>query len=166
MDAIYDVSRDGVSGEACWALLDQVSILMNRMWTKALSKTRVTPEQFAVLNACVDLEVNDIIATTAELSRVTGLRSQSMTGLVNRMEEKGLIHRTPKRRGMPYTKLALTETGKNLRAEASTRMDEVLAGMSKWLNAKDEKALEGALTQVRDKVAEQLHIEVEAMQQE
>ena len=81
---------------------------MHRAVEKRLAKVGMTPEQVAVMWICRDCQG---IASVAEISRFMSLQSQTITGLLNRMEEEGLVTRVPKRKGRPFTEVKLTEKG-------------------------------------------------------
>lgn len=91
-----------------WALLRQTWSLMCKLAETRLGKIHMTPEKVAILWVCRE-HPGPLIP--AELARLVSRESQSVTGLLNRMEREGLITRIPKRKGRPYTEVKLTDKG-------------------------------------------------------
>ena len=93
------------------------------------------------------------ILTTGEIGRAMVKASQTITGLVDRLEEPGLVERVFDRRDRRKTWVRLTEKGERKFAEAfpvATRLAEELSGVLadpelKDLQAKVEKLRSAAM---------------------
>jgi DNA-binding MarR family transcriptional regulator len=140
-----------------WALLRQTWSMMDKVAETRLAKVGLTPEKIAVLWACRE-HPGPLIP--AEIARLVSRESQSVTGLLNRMESEGLVTRIPKRKGRPYTEIKLTEKG----LEASDRGVKVLKSVIKecmsTLQADELERLYSPLRALRDQAADGLHVEV------
>ncbi|EKT4467069.1 MarR family transcriptional regulator [Pseudomonas putida] len=125
-------------------LLGRAALLKDRILDWHLEADGVTAAQFKVLIIVTQYDVD----TPAELCRYLGLDSGSMTRMLDRLEQKGLIlrHRCPKDRRQ--VRLALTEDGQRL----ADRLPEIgAAAMNELVGAlqPDElKTLEGLLAKV------------------
>jgi DNA-binding MarR family transcriptional regulator len=76
----------------------------------------------------------------------------TMTGLVDRMEEKGLLRRVSGRRDRRSIELELTPAGALSLREHSRNVEAVAAGMLSALSARDQETLIGILRRVREKL--------------
>jgi len=76
----------------------------------------------------------------------------TMTGLVDRMEEKGLVRRVPGRRDRRSIELELTPAGSLALREHSRNIEAIAAGMLDALSARDQNALIAILRRVRERL--------------
>ena len=140
-----------------WALLRQTWSLMDKAAETKLAKIRLTPEKLGVLWICRDFQG---IVTTAEISRFLSRQSQSITGLLNRMEQEGLVRRTPKRKGRPYTEVKLTTKGQEACDAGASVVKALIEDTASVFPAKDREQLHKLLRALRDHMADRLHIEL------
>lgn len=153
MDAIYDVPKNGT--ERTWALIRQVSLLSNRLLERRLLKLGLTPEKVMTLQACSRGKV-----IPAKVARMLCLTEQTITGMVNRMEVVGLIRRIPKKKGRPFTTLVLTEKGEKAGEAGWAITCGVLKNVEHGVAAAEGLTVDERLSVLRDRLAEELHIEV------
>jgi DNA-binding MarR family transcriptional regulator len=73
--------------------------------------------------------------------------ASNVTGLVDRLESRGLVRRQPGREDRRVKELDLTPTGAQLRAELIARMSTPPASISR-LSAKDQQELERILARL------------------
>jgi DNA-binding MarR family transcriptional regulator len=76
----------------------------------------------------------------------------TMTGLVDRMEQKGLLRRVAGRRDRRSIELELTPAGALSLREHSRNIEAVAAGMLEALSARDQEALIAILRRVRERL--------------
>lgn len=76
----------------------------------------------------------------------------TMTGLVDRMEEKGLLRRVPGRRDRRSIELELTPAGSLALRERSRLYGAVAQGMLEPLSARDQETLIAILRRVRERL--------------
>jgi len=107
-------------------------------------------ERFAVIKAISVLCESRPFTMTADIARFIGGQSQSVTGMLNRLEQEGLATRRPKRKGRPYTEIRLTETGENLLRRTEQAVSKTLSTSEKFNSAK----MIVSLGIVRDAIAE------------
>jgi DNA-binding MarR family transcriptional regulator len=76
----------------------------------------------------------------------------TMTGLVDRMEDKGLLRRVTGRRDRRSIELELTPAGALSLREHSRNIEAVAGGMLEALSARDQQALIAILRRVRERL--------------
>jgi len=161
MNAIYDIPEGATDTEATWLLIDQVSRLMNRLQERELLRVGTTPEKVTTLQLIHDLGSD---AITAEIARYLCRKDQSITGMLNRMEQEGLVKRTPKRVGHPYTSLELTEKGEEVREKGQKVLGKLRGSYNSWITSNSSDALLKAvldeLVSIRGSLADSLRLDI------
>jgi DNA-binding MarR family transcriptional regulator len=76
----------------------------------------------------------------------------TMTGLVDRMEEKGLLRRITGRRDRRSIELELTPAGTLALRQHSRNIEAIAEGMLQALSARDQEALIAILRRVRERL--------------
>ncbi len=153
---MYDLCLSDIT-LTTWALLRQTWAVMDKAAETRLARVGLTPEKVGVLWICRDYPG---LLTTAEIARFLTRQSQSVTGLLNRMEEEGLVARTPKRKGRPFTEIKLTEKGEKA-AQAGIAVIKVLVSeTAPVLSPEDRKQLHKYLEILRQKIVDELHLEL------
>ncbi|MBN1191841.1 MAG: MarR family transcriptional regulator [Dehalococcoidales bacterium] len=105
----------------------------------------------------VFIEAHDGKATPSMISQMLSLEVQSVSGLVNRMEKKGLVIRTRDSERKNIIRLSLTEKGWET-ARQVRQLDFVKATMSQ-LSAEQQKHLRQCLLVLLDSALKELGIE-------
>ena len=141
---------------ATFNLLRQAWTAVNKASEVELARKNMTPEQVAILWACRDYPGK---LKPAEVARLTFRENQSIAGQLNRMEKEGLVKRTPKRKGKPFTELTLTPKGEERCGPGIEVMKKVIKDVTSGLSREQHKQLQGLLRGVRDKGLDKLHIE-------
>ena len=125
-------------------LLGRTNMLKDRMLDKYLEPHGVTSSQFKVLiiiaQFCVD--------TPAELCRSLSLDSGSMTRMLDRLEQKGLIARSRSVEDRRQVRLLLTEEGTRLADLLPTVGAEAMNELLGCLDVAEVLALEQILSKV------------------
>lgn len=140
-----------------WALLRQTWAVMDKVAEIRLAKVGLTPEKIAVLWACKE-HPGPLIP--AEIARFVSRESQSVTGLLNRMEREGLVTRIPKRKGKPFTEIRLTSKGEDICQKGIAIMKKVIDEQMTTLKDEERKQLDNRLRALRQQAVENLHIEL------
>lgn len=140
-----------------WALLRQTWSVMDKAAETRLAKVGLTPEKVGVLWICRDYPG---LLTTAEIARFLSRQSQSVTGLLNRMEEEGLVSRIPKRKGRPFTEIKLTAKGEEACGVGIAVIKSLIRETAPVLSAEEQQQLHKLLGALRQQVVEDLHIEL------
>ena len=140
-----------------WALLRQTWSVMDKAAETRLAKVGLTPEKLAALWICRD---HPGLLTTAEIARFLSRQSQSVTGLLNRMEEEGLVSRIPKRKGRPFTEIKLTDRGEQACGVGIAVIKSLIRETAPALSAEEQQQLHKLLGALRQRVVEDLHIEL------
>ena len=141
-----------------WVLLRQTWAAVYRVSKTRLHKLGISPQDLAVLWICRDYRGT---ASIAEIARIYDGRSQSIVGLVNRMEEQGLVVKIPKRKGHPFTEVKLTERGEKACLVGVAAVKALVAETAHVLSAEERHQLHRYLAALRWQVVEDyLHTEL------
>jgi len=84
----------------------------------------------------------------AELAKHLGLKKSTMTGLVDRAEQRGLLARATSADDDRATEVFLTSEGAKLVARGRARLAEELAPLSRRLSPSDQRKLQTLLEQM------------------
>ena len=140
-----------------WTMLRQTWTAVNKMAEVKLAKVKLTPEKAAVLWLCRDFSGT---LTPAEIARYLFRENQTIAGLLNRMEAEGLVKRVPKRKGHPYTEVKLTPKGEAACDPGVEVYKRVVTSVMSDMPEEEQKRLQETLRGLRDKMADELHMEV------
>ena len=144
-------------GMTTWTLLRQAWTAANKVSEIKLAMVKLTPEKLSVLWACRNYPPPVI---PAEISRLTTRENQTIAGLLNRMENEGLVKRIPKRRGQPYTEIKMTNKGSKLVDPGLKVQLELITKFMAEFTKEEHQQLQKLLRKVRDKAADELHEEI------
>ncbi|MBE9514025.1 MAG: MarR family transcriptional regulator [Chloroflexi bacterium] len=122
-----------------------------------LTKVGVTPMKTYVLEVCKEYRGS---LTPAEISRLFFRESQTIAGLLARMEREGLIRRVPKRKGHPFTEVEITAKGEELLRPAREAVCPLITRIMSSLSVEEHDQFQNLLLKVRRKALEELHIEL------
>jgi len=87
----------------------------------SLSKFDVTPVQYGILKCLWDEDGR----TPKQIADILGLDGSTITGILDRMENKGFVKRTENPEDRRTLKLVITEKGLNLQKPVENVVDEV-----------------------------------------
>ncbi|MFS2156967.1 MarR family winged helix-turn-helix transcriptional regulator [Pseudomonas sp. Pseusp122] len=136
-------------------LLGRTNMLKDRVLDKYLEPYGVTSSQFKVLiiiaQFCVD--------TPAELCRSLSLDSGSMTRMLDRLEQKGLLARSRSVEDRRQVRLLLTDEGTRLTDLLPTIAAKAMNEMLGCLEVSEVVALEQILTKVLRSAEDEVSIE-------
>ena len=97
--------RDLVSG------VIQLANLLNRRLAPVFEKSKVTPQQWAVLQALSDADAPE---TLVMLARRLAVTKQNMTGMIARLEQLGMLDKQDDPTDLRSSRIVLTRRGRNL----------------------------------------------------
>ncbi len=140
-----------------WNMLRQTWIAVSKVAEEKLTRVGLTPEQAAVLWLCRDYPGT---LKPAEIARVLFRENQTVAGLLNRMEKDGLVKRIPKRKGQPFTEIKMTAKGEKACGPGVEVYKKVIIGVVSDMSEEEQKRLQGSLRSLRDKMLQELHMEV------
>ena len=140
-----------------WMLVYQTWSAMYKAEERRFAKIGLTPEQVDVLWLC---KIHPGPLTPAEIARVYFRESQSVAGLLARMERQGLVRRVPKRKGRPFTEVQLTPRGEELCPRGIEATTALVAKVMSGLSAEELEQLQKLLRKLRQNALEELHIEL------
>ena len=153
---MYDYQFDD-DAFAAWVLMHQTWYVMRKSEERKLAKVGLTPERLQVLSVCTDYPGTLI---PEEISRLIFRDSQSVSGLLNRMERDGLVRRVPKRKGHPFTEVHLTPRGEELCPRGIEAITALVTKVMSCLSAEELEQLQKLLRKLRQNTLEELHLEL------
>jgi DNA-binding MarR family transcriptional regulator len=110
------------------------------------TRLEVSERELALLRALV----REGPMITRELGGRFGVPVSTMTGLIDRMEKKGLVRRVRDRRDRRSIELEATPAGSLALSEHARGMEAIARGMLEMLGERDQQALIAILRRVRD----------------
>lgn len=109
----------------------QLANLLTRHLGPVFEKSKVTPQQWAVLSA---LSAEDAPTTLVALSRRLGVTKQNMTGMIARLEQLGLAERNDDPQDLRSSRVQLTRKGRGV-------IDKVRPAYEQWIADLGESTL-------------------------
>ena len=140
-----------------WTVLGQTWTAMYKVAERKLAKLGLTPEKLDLLRACTDYPPPLI---PAEISRLLFRESQTIAGLLSRMEKEGLVTRVPKRKGRPFTQVKMTAKGEELSRPGIEAANALVARIMSGLSEEELEQLLKLVRKLRQNALEELHIEL------
>ena len=129
-----------------WVLLNQVRDAVLKARQKELDQYNISASQAAVL---LVIEAIGPKATPAEISRRVFRKPHSVSGILSRMEKKGLVRRLKDLDRKNLTRVVFTEKGREAYYQ-STKRESIRQIMSS-LPEEERKQLTSSLETLRDK---------------
>ena len=137
--------------------LRQTSSAIYKLTERKLAKIGLTPTKVYVLWLCRE---HDGPLTPAEISRSLFRESQTIAGLLARMEKEGLVQRIPKRKGHPFTEVLITEKGKEAWYKGVKVTMAMVEDTMSTLSAEETEQFQELLRKLRQKALAELHLEL------
>lgn len=109
-----------------------------------LAKFDVTPVQYGILKCLWDEDVK----TPKQISEILNLDSSTITGLLDRMENKGLIERVHNKNDRRTLNVVITEQGLKHRKEIEDIIDELNKDFLCIFSDKEQEQLKLALRNI------------------
>ncbi len=128
-----------------WALMQRLFGPQRRRFMALAAEHELSPPQLGALKA---LSPDEPLAMS-ELAGVLGCDNSNVTGIVDRLEHRGLVERRPAEHDRRVKHLALTETGRELRERLSERLHAPPAELTQ-LSAAEQRALRDLLRRALD----------------
>lgn len=138
-------SRLGVDGHVAYLLRRAAHVIRLRL-DHTLADLALTPPQFAVMTMIAAYPG----CSGADLARLTLLTPQTVSYIVTRLIEAGLLSRRPHAVHGRIHHLALTDAGRARLAEARARVDAVETTMTAGLSPSDEAVIRSWLVALAD----------------
>lgn len=129
-------------------MLKIVSNYMDKDVNNCLADINITRSQMGILvyiqiSECKGIEVNQV-----DIEKEFNLKNPTVTGLLNRLEEKGYIKRVKSEKDKRYKKLALTESGREILEKGKSKAEENEVKLLKTLTKEETKELKRILTKI------------------
>jgi len=138
--------------------MSQAFYAWRRVETRRLLKAKIalTREKVTILQLATTYEIP---LTPAEISRSLFRDSQTIAGLLSRMEREGLVTRAPKRKGKPFTEVRATAKGEELCGSGVKILVSTLMEITSCLSPEELEQLLKLLRKIRGKALGELHME-------
>ena len=137
-----------------WVLLRQAGHTVYQATEKELSQYGISPEEAAVLSI---VGVLDNKATPTEISRWLLRKPHTVSGILSRMEKKGLVRKTKDLKRKNLVRVTLTEKGQQAHYQSS-KVESIRQIMSS-LSEEERQQLGSCLKTLRDRALKELGIE-------
>jgi len=134
-----------------WVLLRQARDAVHKVRDKELKEYGLSSMQASILFICQAIGSD---ATAAEISRWTFRRPHAVSTLLDRMEKKKLIKRTPDARRRNVMRVERTPKGYEALREAAS--EGCINRVASALNEEEQKLLKSYLLRIRDVACENL----------
>ena len=128
-----------------------------RAMERELAKVGLTPIKTFVLWLCKDYRGT---LSPVEISRLLFRESQTIAGLLARMERDGLVRRAPRRKGQPFTQVQITAKGEELLRPGKRVIMALGANILSSLSAEELEQFQELLRKVQQRALEQLGVEL------
>ena len=123
-----DAERDLVAG------VIQLANLLTRSLAPVFERTRITPQQWAILAA---IDRAEAPMTLAALARTMLVSKQNMTGMIVRVEQAGFVERTGDPEDLRSSRLVLTRRGRATIEKLRPAYEEWRAAIAGDLSERD-----------------------------
>ena len=129
-------------------ILKIVSNYMDKDMNNCLSDYNITRSQMGILIYIQVAECKNIEANQVDIEKEFNLKNPTVTGLINRLEEKGYIKRVRSDKDKRYNKLELTESGREILNKGKRNAQENEEKLLKILTDDEIKELKRILTKI------------------
>lgn len=150
-DRSYNVNVD--DDYMIWWLILQMRRSLHKAWAKELFQHNLTPEKVA---AMFIITVIGYRATPSQISRYLLREPHSVSSLLKRMQEEGLVVRAKDLERKNLVRFALTEKGK--KAYSLTTKRESIRNIMSCLSKEELQQMKEYLERLRTKAIEELGI--------
>ena len=137
-----------------WVLLHQTRDAAYKVTEKELRRLKISPMEAAILFV---VNITGERATPAEISRWLFRESHSISGLLDRMEDKGLVRRNKDLDRRNLVRVSLTDKARDL--AASFDSPQLIPRMLSTLSAEQRRQLAQCLQLLRDRALDELRID-------
>lgn len=128
----------------------KISEIINEFGEECYKKFKLTQLQFKVLYYLY--LCGDEGSTSSTLSKKLGVKKPSITTLIDRMTSKGIAIRQENKNDRRYTKVIITEKGKNILADILPNKENFIASLLGVLPEKQMQILYESLVKVRQRL--------------
>jgi DNA-binding MarR family transcriptional regulator len=125
----------GAPADEAWALLRELAMAQRGSMLAVAAELQLSPPQLFALQALRD----DEPAPMNGLADVLRCDASNVTGLIDRLEARGLVERRPAPHDRRVRHLVLTDEGRRLRAAVAERLSRPPAGLSALSDAETRR---------------------------
>ncbi|OAA90242.1 MarR family winged helix-turn-helix transcriptional regulator [Clostridium ljungdahlii] len=128
----------------------KVSEIINRFGEECYKKFKLTQVQFKVLYYLY--LCGDEGSTSSTLSKKLGVKKPSVTTLIDRMTSKGIVMRQEDKNDRRYTKVIITEEGKDILVDILPDKENFIASLLGVLPEEQMQILYESLVKIRQRL--------------
>lgn len=140
-----------------WRLLMDTTTLMSKVRQRELRKHKVSSNTAAVLQSIMSLNNS---ATPAQIARWLIREPQSISGILSRIEKRGMITRSTDSQRKNVLRISLTEKGKHIYEQVSKR--ESVHRMMSYLSKEERQELTRLLTKIQKELVGDTNINTQS----
>lgn len=129
-------------------ILKIVNNYMDKDINNCLSDYNITRSQMGILIYIQVAECKNIEANQVDIEKEFNLKNPTVTGIINRLEEKGYIKRVRSDKDKRYNKLELTESGREILNKGKRKAEENEEKLLKILTEDEMRELKRILTKI------------------
>ena len=129
-------------------ILKIVNNYMDKDINNCLSDYNITRSQMGILIYIQVAECKNIEANQVDIEKEFNLKNPTVTGIINRLEEKGYIKRVRSDKDKRYNKLELTESGREILNKGKRKAEENEEKLLKILTQDEVNELKRILTKI------------------
>lgn len=115
-------------------MIKVISNYMDKYCNNDLSKINMTRSQMGTLIYLYKCKVKNIEINQVDIEKEFKLKNPTVTGILNRLEDKGYIMRVPSSKDKRYKKIELTSSGvetvENGRAKSEKMEEELVSNLN------------------------------------
>ncbi len=135
--------RDLVSGVV------QLANLLNRRMAPVFERTKITPQQWAVL---VAIAASEGPTTLAAVARRLAVTKQNMTGMTERLQQLGVVERADDPNDLRSARVQLTRRGRALLEKLTPAYAEWQAALASDFSPRELRALARAINHLIERL--------------
>src|SRR3954452_19538309 len=132
-------------GDETWSLLQELVLSQRPRWMAVIREHDLIPPHWIALQTLEEPK------PMGELAKALSCDNSNVTWITDRLEERGLVTRTPAPHDRRVRLLVLTPKGRRLRKEIGGRLAEPPAAIAE-LAAQDQRALRDILTRTAERL--------------
>jgi DNA-binding MarR family transcriptional regulator len=131
--------RDLVAG------IIQLANLLNRRMAPVFEKARITPQQWTVLAA---IAASDGPTTLAAVARRLTVSKQNMTGMIDRLQQLGVVERTEDPNDLRSARVEVTRRGRAVLEKLTPAYEQWRDNLGRNLSQRELRALTDAVNRL------------------
>ena len=140
-----------------WVLFRQTSSAMYKLAVAELQKVGLPPEKLDILWIARD---HPGPLNPAEISRSLSRETQTVAGLLNALEKEGLLTRTRRQEGRPFTEVKITAKGRGVCGPGIETAKNFITRVMSSLSPEQHQQLQDMLRTLQEELCQQMQVQL------